>query len=42
MGPIRQAKFSPDGKHIVTVSDDQTARVWEIMTLDDIERILAK
>jgi WD40 repeat protein len=36
------AQFSPDGQRIVTASQDQTARVWQILTLDDIERILAK
>jgi WD40 repeat protein len=34
--------FSPDGPQIVTAGQDQTARVWEIMTRDDIEQILAK
>jgi WD40 repeat protein len=25
-----RAAFSPDGKRIVTASDDKTARLWEI------------
>jgi WD40 repeat protein len=25
---IWHAKFSPDGQHIVTASDDKTARIW--------------
>ena len=27
---MRSAAFSPDGKRIVTASDDKTARLWEI------------
>jgi WD40 repeat protein/DNA-binding winged helix-turn-helix (wHTH) protein len=34
--------FSPDGQRIVTASYDQTARVWRVLTLEDIEQILAK
>ncbi|HWX21144.1 MAG TPA: serine/threonine-protein kinase [Candidatus Binatia bacterium] len=31
-GPVLLARFSPDGKWIVTVSEDKTARVWEVRT----------
>jgi WD40 repeat protein/DNA-binding winged helix-turn-helix (wHTH) protein len=41
-GPLMGAQFSPDGQHILTISRDQTARVWRMLTLDDMERILAK
>ncbi len=41
-GWISNAEFSPDGQRIVTASRDQAARVWQILTLDDINRILAK
>lgn len=27
---MTSAAFSPDGRHIVTASDDQTARVWDV------------
>lgn len=39
-GYIPHARFSPDGKRIVTASWDQTPRVWEVLTLDDVSRIL--
>jgi hypothetical protein len=29
---VRQASFSPDGRHIVTASDDKTAKVWNAST----------
>ena len=28
--PIRGVAFTPDGKHIVTCSDDQTLRIWDL------------
>ena len=30
MDTIRSAKFSPDEKHVLTSSDDHTARLWEV------------
>jgi WD40 repeat protein len=41
-GVLWQAGFSLDGQRIVTASLDQTGRVWRVVTLDDIEAILAK
>ena len=32
VGSINDAVFSPDGKWVVTASDDKTARVWEAAT----------
>ena len=29
---MRSAQFSPDGKRIVTASQDNTARVWDAQT----------
>lgn len=29
-GPVNDARFSPDGDRVVTASDDQTARVWDV------------
>ncbi|HEY6270575.1 MAG TPA: WD40 repeat domain-containing protein [Terriglobales bacterium] len=37
-GHVFQARFSPEGRRIVTASDDNTARLWQVVTLDDIER----
>jgi WD40 repeat protein len=31
-GPVNQSAYSPDGTHIVTASDDGTARVWDAAT----------
>src|SRR5438093_13266020 len=30
MGAIRWARFSPDGRYVVTASDDSTAQVWDV------------
>jgi WD40 repeat protein len=40
-GYVNHAAFSPDGQRIVTASDDKTARVWRVMTLDELAKILA-
>jgi WD40 repeat protein/predicted Ser/Thr protein kinase len=31
-GPVVQAQFSRDGRYLITASDDQTARVWDVRT----------
>jgi WD40 repeat protein len=29
-GPVTHVAFSPDGKHLLTCSEDGTLRVWEM------------
>jgi WD40 repeat protein len=41
-GWVWKATFSPDRKLIATASEDQTARIWQALTLEDISRILVK
>jgi WD40 repeat protein len=35
-GPVRTASFSPDGRFILTASDDRTARVWDVTTGQEV------
>ena len=32
--PVRSVSFSPDGKRIVSGSNDKTVKVWDISSLD--------
>jgi WD40 repeat protein len=32
-GPVRDVSFSPDGRWLATISDDHTARLWDVSTL---------
>ncbi|HEY6252154.1 MAG TPA: hypothetical protein VI685_19535 [Candidatus Angelobacter sp.] len=41
-GSVFTARFSPDGHRIVTASWDGTARIWQVLTLEDLEKILAQ
>jgi WD40 repeat protein len=38
---VWSAAFSPDGQRLVTASVDKTARIFRIVTLEDIARLLA-
>ena len=40
-GKVNSAAFSPDGKRVVTASDDKTARVWDAATGAPIGQALA-
>jgi WD40 repeat protein len=35
-GPVRHAQFSPDGKRVLTTSEDHTARVWDVATGEQV------
>jgi WD40 repeat protein/DNA-binding winged helix-turn-helix (wHTH) protein len=37
---VWSAMFSPDGQYILTTSHDLTARIWQVLTLDDMKKIL--
>lgn len=39
---VSDMKFSPDGNYLATVSQDKTARVWELATGNEIIRIVKK
>jgi WD40 repeat protein len=38
---VVSAAFSPDGQRVVTASEDITARIFRIVTSEDIMRLLA-
>jgi WD40 repeat protein len=35
-GHVNSASFSADGKRIVTASNDETAKVWQVENLDEL------
>ena len=37
---VRSAAFSPDGKRVVTASDDNTARVWDLSGPQPVATVL--
>jgi WD40 repeat protein len=39
-GEVTSVTFSPDGKYVVSGSDDDTARVWEASTGNEIARMI--
>ena len=38
-GFVHSVKFSPDGKHLATASDDGTARIWDIKTRRELLKL---
>jgi WD40 repeat protein len=38
---VLQAAFSPDGQRILTASADKTARVYHLVTLSDLVKLLS-
>jgi WD40 repeat protein len=41
-GSVQQAAFSADGQRIVTASGDKTARVYHVVTLSNVAKLLGK
>jgi hypothetical protein len=39
---VHSAVFAPDGLRIITASDDLTARVFRVLTLSELDELLAK
>ena len=39
-GSVRSVAYSPDGKHIVSGSDDQTVKVWNAATGTEVNVLL--
>ena len=38
-GPVSSAAYSPDGQSIVTASEDQTARIWDAATGEELRQL---
>ena len=36
---VRTVRFSPDGKHVLSASDDRTARLWEVSSGKELLRL---
>ena len=36
---VNSAAFSPDGKLVVTASDDNTAKVWDVATGEEVHTL---
>jgi len=34
-GGVKSAQFSPDGQRVMTISEDETARLWDVPTMTD-------
>ena len=40
LGLVRSVAYSPDGKHIVSGSDDKTVKVWDSQTGKEVSVLL--
>jgi WD40 repeat protein len=37
--PVKAVAFRPDGKHLTSVSEDKTARVWDVKTGETVMKL---
>jgi WD40 repeat protein len=41
-GPVRLARFFPDGRTLLTASDDKTVRVWDVASAAELQVLRAQ
>ncbi len=41
-GAVNSAKFTPDGKYIVSISDDESMKIWQVSSNSEKRTIIGK